>query len=181
MFLLWLRQLPHCGDQTPASVLPPTEGRFSPTVTPGFPPSSFILLSFAWFYIFFFAGQVLLYGLSWCSAWTSVCLKVHSWCIHRERCTPRLPTSPPSCSSVSVFNTLSRLVIAFLPRSKYLLVSWLQSPSAVILELPKIKSVSASIVAPSICHEVMGQDAMIFMFWMLSFKPVFSLSSFTFI
>ena len=57
-----------------------------------------------------------------------------------------------------LFNMLSRLVIAFLPRSKRLLISWLQSPSAVILEPPKIKSVTVSIVSPSICHEVMGRD-----------------------
>ena len=80
-----------------------------------------------------------------------------------------------------LFNMLSRLVITFLPRSKCLLISWLQSPSAVILEPKKIKSVTVSIVSPSICHEVMGLDAMIFVFWMLSFKPAFSLSSFTFI
>ena len=73
-----------------------------------------------------------------------------------------------------LFNTLSRLVIAFLPRSKHLLISWLQSPSAVILEPKKIKPVTVSIVSPSICHEVMGTDAMILVFWMLSFKPVFS-------
>ena len=76
---------------------------------------------------------------------------------------------------------LSRLVIAFLPRSKHLLISWLQSPSAVILEPQKIKSVTISIVFPSICHEVMGPDAMILVFWMLSFKPTFLLFSFTFI
>ena len=58
-----------------------------------------------------------------------------------------------------LFNILSGLVIAFLPRSKRLLISWLQSPSAVILELPKIKSVTVSIVSPSICHEVMEPDA----------------------
>ena len=63
-----------------------------------------------------------------------------------------------------LFYMLSRLVIAFLPRSKHLLVSWLQSPSAVILEPKKIKSVTASIVSPSICHEMMGQDAMILVF-----------------
>ena len=77
-----------------------------------------------------------------------------------------------------LFNMLSRLVITFLPRSKCLLTSWLQSPSAVILEPPKIKSAT---VSPSIYHEMMGLDAMIFVFWMLSFKPTFSLSSFTFI
>ena len=80
-----------------------------------------------------------------------------------------------------LFNELSRLVIAFHPRSKRLLISRLQSPSAVILEPKKIKSVTVSIVSPSICHEVMGPDAMILVFWMLSFKPAFSFSSFTFI
>ena len=80
-----------------------------------------------------------------------------------------------------LFNMLSRFVIAFLLRSKRLLSSWLQSPSAVILEPKKIKSVIVSIVSPSICHEVIGQDAMILVFWMLSFKPAFSLSCFTFI
>ena len=80
-----------------------------------------------------------------------------------------------------LFNMLSRLVIAFFPRSKHLLISWLQSPSAVILEPKKVKSVTVSIVSASICHEMMGPDAMILVFWMLSFKPTFSLSSFTFI
>ena len=63
-----------------------------------------------------------------------------------------------------LFNMLSRLVIAFLPRSKHLLISWLQSPSAVILEPKKIKYVTVYIVSPSICHEVMGLDAMILVF-----------------
>ena len=63
-----------------------------------------------------------------------------------------------------LFNMLSRLVIAFLPRSKCLLISWLQSPSAVILEPKKMKSVTVSIVFPFICHEVMGTDAMILVF-----------------
>ena len=63
-----------------------------------------------------------------------------------------------------LFNMLSRLVITFLPRSKRLLISWLQAPSAVILEPPKIKSVTVSIVSPSISHEVMGLDAMILVF-----------------
>ena len=87
----------------------------------------------------------------------------------------------------------SMLVITFLPRSKWscsvdllpkskrLLISWLQSPSAVILEPRKIKSATVSTVSPSICHEVMGQDTMILVFWMLNFKPTFLLSSFTFI
>ena len=72
-----------------------------------------------------------------------------------------------------LFDMLSRFIIAFLPRSKCLLISWLQSLSAVILEPKKIKSVTVSIVSPSICHEVMGLDTMIFIFWMLSFKPAF--------
>ena len=80
-----------------------------------------------------------------------------------------------------LFNMLSRLIITFLPRSKCLLISWLQSPSAVILEPEDIKSLTVSIVSPSICHKVMGLDAMILVFWMLSFQPNFSLSCFTFI
>ena len=76
-----------------------------------------------------------------------------------------------------LLNMLSRLVINFLPRTKCLLISWLQSPSAVILEPPKIRS---NTVSPSVSHEVVGPDAMIFLFWMLSFKPTFSLSSLNF-
>jgi len=100
MFLLWLRQLPHCGDQTPASVPPPTEGRSSPTNTAVFPASFFIILSFAWYYIFFSTGQVLLSALSWCSACTSVS-EDYSWCICGKRCTPCPPTPLPSCSLYS--------------------------------------------------------------------------------
>ena len=77
-----------------------------------------------------------------------------------------------------LFNMLSRLVITFLPKSKCLLSSWLQSPSAVILEPKETKSDPVSTVPPSISHEVMGPDAMILVFWMLSFKPTFSLSFF---
>ena len=77
-----------------------------------------------------------------------------------------------------LLNMLSRLVITFLPRSKCLLISCLKSLSVVILKYRKIKSAT---VSPSICHAVMGPDAMILVFWMLSFKPTFSLSSFTFI
>ena len=75
-----------------------------------------------------------------------------------------------------LFNMLSRLVISFLPRSKRVLISWVQSLSAVILEPKKIKSLT-----PFICPEVMGPDAMTLVFWMLTFKPTFSLFSFTFI
>ena len=72
-----------------------------------------------------------------------------------------------------LFNMLSRLIIPLLPRSKCLLISWLQSPSAVILEPQNIKSLTVLIVSLSICHKVMGPDAMIYIFWMLSFKPSF--------
>ena len=78
-----------------------------------------------------------------------------------------------------LFNTLSRLVITFLPRNKHLLISRLQSPSAVISETRKIKRATVSTVSPSICHEVMRPDAMILVVWMLShvFHSPLSLSS----
>jgi len=72
-----------------------------------------------------------------------------------------------------LLNMLSTLVITFLPRSEHLLISWLQSPSAVILEPRKIKSATVSTVSPSICYEVMGLDAIILLFWMLTSKPTF--------
>ena len=68
-----------------------------------------------------------------------------------------------------IFNTLSRFVIAILPRIKRLLISWLQSPSTVILEPPKIKSLTIFIASPSICHEAMGPDAMILVFLSVEF------------
>ena len=78
-----------------------------------------------------------------------------------------------------LFNTLSRFVVAFLPMSKHFLISWMQSPSALNLKPKKMKSVSFD--SPSISYGVIGPGAMIFIFWMLSFKPAFSLSSFDFI
>ena len=77
-----------------------------------------------------------------------------------------------------LFNMLPRLVITFIPKSKHLLISWLQSSFMVILQPRNIKSAT---VSTSICYEVMGSDAMILVFWMLSFKRTFSISSFTFI
>ena len=68
-----------------------------------------------------------------------------------------------------LFNMLSRLVITLLPRSKHLVISWLQSPSAVILEPKKIKSLTVSIVSPSLCHEVVGPDSMILVFFSVEF------------
>ena len=74
-----------------------------------------------------------------------------------------------------LFNILSRLIITFLPRSKHLLISWLQSPSAVILEPKKIKSATVSTVSSSICHEVTEPDAMILVFWMWALSQLFPL------
>ena len=79
-----------------------------------------------------------------------------------------------------IFNMLSGLVITFLPRSKRLLISWLQSPFGVTLEPKKIQPVTVSIVSLSICHEEMGLDGMILVFCILKFKPTFSLSIFIF-
>ena len=103
---------------------------------------------------------------------------------HIHTCVLEKPTALTIWTFVSkvmslLFNMLSRFVIGFLPKSKRLLMSWLQSPSAVILELKKIKFLTVSIASTSTCHEVMGLDAKIFIFLMLSFKPDFSLSSFT--
>ena len=72
-----------------------------------------------------------------------------------------------------LFSKLSRFVMAFLPRSKHLLISWVQSRSTVILEPKKIKPVTVSIISPSICHEVMGPDAVIFTFWILNLSQLF--------
>ena len=80
-----------------------------------------------------------------------------------------------------LFNTLSRFVIAFLPKSKCLLTSRLQSLSTVILEPKKIKSETTFTFSSSICHEMLGPDVMVLVLWMLSFKPAFSLSFFTLI
>ena len=91
------------------------------------------------------------------------------------------PVRPQSKGSQRVRHYCTRLVIVFLLRSKCLLISWLQSASAVILEPKNRKSLIVSIVSPCIFHEVMGPDAIILVFWLLSFKPAFSLCSFTFI
>ena len=108
-----------------------------------------------------------------CSALFMVQLS-HPYMINRKTIALTRRTSVDKVMSL-LFNMLSSLIIVFLPRSKCLLILWLQSPSAVILEPKKIS------LSPPICHQVMGPDATILVFWMLSFKPVFSLSSFTFI
>ena len=99
----------------------------------------------------------------WCSAFFMVHLS-HPYMTTGETIALTRQTFVGKVMSL-LFNTLSRFVIAFLPKSKRLLISWLQSLSAVILEPKKIKSVTVAIVSPSICHEVMGPDAMIFIFF----------------
>ena len=101
-------------------------------------------------------------SILWCSAFFTVQL-LHPYMTTGKTTALTRRTFVVKVMSL-IFNMLSRLVIIFLPRSKRLLISWLQSPSAVILEPPKIKSVTVSIVSPLICHEVMGADAMILVF-----------------
>ena len=100
-------------------------------------------------------------SILWCSAFFMVQLS-HPYVTTGK--TIALTTRIFVSKVMSLFNMLSRLVIAFLPRSNCLLISWLQSPSAVILEPRKIKSATVSSVSPSICHEVMGPDAVILVF-----------------
>ena len=99
-------------------------------------------------------------SLLWCSAFFIIQLS-HPYMTTRKIIALAIQTLVGKKMSL-LFNILSRIFIAFLPRSKCLLISWLQSPSTVILEPKKIKSITVSIVSPSICHEVMGLDAMIF-------------------
>ena len=112
---------------------------------------------------------------SWCTRLTML------HCVWAGQSLSALNGLTPLEAILLIFNTLSRSIIAFLPRSKCLLISWLQSLSIVILQPEKIKSLTVCIVSPFICHEVVGLDAMILVFWILSFRPAFLFSSFTFI
>ena len=114
-----------------------------------------------------------------CSAFFIVQLSIHTWLLKKNIALTRQIFDGKVMSLLLYI--LLRLVIAFLPRSKHLSISWLQSISAVILESKKINFVTVFIFSPSICHEVMGPDVMILVFWKLSLKPALSLSSFTFI
>ena len=107
-------------------------------------------------------------SIHWCSAFFIVQLS-HPYMTTRKTIALTRQTFVSKIMSL-FFNMLSKLLITFLPRSKCLLISWLQSPYAVVLEPPKIKSAT---VSPSICHEVMRPDAMILVFWMLSLSQVF--------
>ena len=101
-------------------------------------------------------------SIRWCSAFFAVQLSHPHMTIGKTIALTRR-TFDGKVTSL-LFNELSRSVIGFLPRSKHLLISWLQSPSAVILKSPKIKSATVSTVSPSISHEMMGPDAMILVF-----------------
>ena len=102
-------------------------------------------------------------SILWCSAFFIVQLS-HPYMTNGKTIALTRRTFVGKVIMSLLFNMLSRLVIAFVPSSKHLLISWLQSPSAVILEPQKIKSATVSTVSPSICHEVMGPDAMILVF-----------------
>ena len=110
MFLLWLRQLPQCGDWTPTSVPPLAEGRSSPTDTPVFPPSSFVLPSSVWF-IYSFPLVRCSFLLSAGVLYALLCLKVYSWCIHGKRCTPCPLTPLPSCSPAQFQSPFSLILL----------------------------------------------------------------------
>ena len=147
------------------------------------------LISFRMDWLVLFAAQGTLKSLLWHHSSNASILQ-HSVFFVVQLSHPYMPTGKTIaltrwtfvCKVMSqLCSMLYRLVIAFLPKSKRFLISWLQSFSTVILEPKKIKSVTLSIVSPSIYHEMMGSGAMILVFWMLSFKPTFSLSSFTFI
>ena len=101
-------------------------------------------------------------SILWRSAFFTVQFS-HPYMTTGKTITLTIPTFVSKMMSL-LFNMLSRFVIAFLPRSKRLLISWLQLPSAVSLKPPKIKSLTVSIISPSICHEVMGPDALILVF-----------------
>ena len=106
---------------------------------------------------------------------------IRTWVLEKKKnITLIIQTFVSKMMSPFFFNILSRFAIAFLPKSKCLLISWLQSPSTVILKPKKIKSATVSTFSLSICHEVMGPHALVLVFWMLNIKPAFSLSSFTF-
>ena len=115
--------------------------------------------------------------LSHVTPWTAAHQAPLSMDFSRQEYWSGLPFSSPSL----LFNMLSKFVISFLPRSKHILISSLQSPSTILLEPCKIKSLIVSIVSPSICYEVMGPDAMILVSWMLTFKPACLLSYLTII
>ena len=165
----------------------PKYWNFSFSLSPSSAYSGLISFGIDWFDFFAVQGTLKSFlqhhsskaSTFWCSPFFMVQFS-HPYMITGKKIALTIQTFVSKVISL-LFNMLSRLLIAFLPRGKHLLISWLRSPSAVILATKKIMSVTVSIVSPSICHEVMGLDAIIFVFWTLSFKPAISLSSFTFI
>ena len=143
---------------------------FSFSISPSNEYSGLISFQINWFDLLAVKGTLksllerynLKASILWCSAFFMVQLS-YPYMTTRKTITLTRLTFVGKVTSL-LFNMLSRLVITFLPRSKRLLISWLQSPSALILEPPKIKSDTVSTVSPSISHEVMGPDAMIFVF-----------------
>ena len=115
-------------------------------------------------------------SIPWCSASLWFNSHIPTWLLEKPQLWLYTPLSAKWCLC---FLICCLGLSAFFPRRKCLLISWLQSLATVILEIKKLKSVTAPTFSPSICHEVIGLDAMILVFWMLSFKPAFSLYSFT--
>ena len=160
---------------------------FNFSISPSNEYSGLISFRIDWFDLFEVQGTLksLLHhhnskaSVLWCSAFVMVQLP-HMYMTTAKTIASTIETFVVKVMSL-LLNMLSRFVIAFLPRSKGLLISWLQSPSTVSLEPKKIKPVIASTFPSSICQEVMGSDGMILALWMLGFKPDFSLSSFIFI
>ena len=165
----------------------PKYWRFSCSINPSSEYLGFISFRIVWFDLLAVQGTLksllqyhnLKASILWCSAFFMIQLS-HPYTTTGKTIALTLHTYVSKVMSL-LFNMLSRYVRAFLPRSKRLLILWLQSPSTVILEPKKIKSVTVFIFSLSTCHEAMRLDAMILVFWMLNFKPTFSLSFFTFI
>ena len=143
---------------------------FSFSISPSNENSGLISFRMDWLDLLAFLGTLKSFlqhhsskeSIFWCSAFFIVQL-LHPY-MTTEKTTALIGRTFVGKVVSLVFNMLSRLVITFLPRSKHLLISWLQSPSPVILEPPKIKSAAVSTVSPSACNEVMGLDAMILVF-----------------
>ena len=145
---------------------------FSISISPSNEYSSLIYFSIDWFDLLALQGSLkclLQHNLKASNRWCSVFFMVQLSQLDMNTGKTIALTRWTFVSKMTslLFNTLSRFVIAFLPRSKYLLILWLQSPSVVILAPKKIKSVTISTFSPSICHEVMGFNVMILVFWML--------------
>ena len=167
-----------CPQSSPASGSFPVSQLFASggqnigasSISPSKEQSGLISFRIDWFDLFAVQGTLKSYiqnhiskaTILWRSAFFMVQLS-HPYMTTRKTKALTMRTSVSKLMSL-LFNTLSRFVIAFLPKNKHLLISWLQSPFSVILEPKKMKSATVSIVSPSICHKVIGPDAMILVF-----------------